>query len=188
VHEALKPRLDGRRSLLLGHSLGGQVALLHTALAGSTVDRLVLVATGLPYFRLYRPRTAAVLLPYSTSIAMTAAALGFWPGWGFGGRQARGVIRDWAYTARHGRYPVLKGVDAEAALRTLRTPVLSLSVDNDRYTPPRTADYLAGKLAAAPVVREHHTTAQAGGPLDHFRWVRASARLAARIATFAGTR
>jgi len=47
---------------------------------------------------------------------------------------------------------------------------------------------VAAKLAAAPVVRERYTAAQAGGPVDHFRWVRASAALAARIAEFAATR
>jgi hypothetical protein len=47
-------------------------------------------------------------------------------------------------------------------------------------------DRLCGKMRAAPVEREQYTAAQAGGRLDHFRWVRAAGPLAGRIATFAG--
>jgi predicted alpha/beta hydrolase len=185
VLEALKPRLDGRPVVLLGHSLGGQACLLHLALHGDAdVAGLALVAVGLPYWRLYRWSRRPVL-PYTQAIAGVSAVLGYWPGWTFGGRQARGVIRDWAYTARTGRYPALAGADAEAALRRVTTPVLAISVEGDRYTPAPTMDHLAGKLSAAPVVRERYTRAQAGAPLDHFGWVRAGGPLADRVAAFA---
>jgi predicted alpha/beta hydrolase len=181
VWRALEPRLGGRTRLLLGHSLGGQAAVLHLARpAPSTVDGLVLVAVGLPYFRSYPAARGAVVLPYTQAIAGTSALLGVWPGWGFGGRQARGVIRDWGYTARYGRFPARLGAD----LGAVRTPVLAVSVDHDRYTPPGPTDHLVRMLPAAPVVREHYTAAQAGGRIDHFRWVRASEALAARIAEF----
>ncbi len=192
VRQALAPWLAGRRTLLLGHSLGGQAVVLHTALAQSgaaaehcTVDGIALVAVGLPYFRSYPARQAATVLPFTQGIAATTALLRVWPGWGFGGRQARGVIRDWAYTARHGRYPRLGGVDPGPALAALATPVLAVSVDDDQYTPPATTDHLLRLLPAAPVTREHYHAAAAGDRLDHFRWVRASAALAARIAGFA---
>jgi predicted alpha/beta hydrolase len=63
--------------------------------------------------------------------------------------------------------------------------VLAVSVDHDHYTPAPILDGLCAKLAAAPVERAHYTVAEAGSPLDHFRWVRASAPLAARVADFA---
>ncbi|PWU53464.1 alpha/beta hydrolase [Micromonospora globispora] len=188
VLEALKPRLDGRTRLLLGHSLGGQIALLHQALHDpDAVDGLALVAVGVPWWRGYPGLRGWGVLPYTQGIAATTGLLGVWPGWGFGGRQARGVIRDWAYTSRTGRFPVLDGVDAEAAVRSVRTPVLAVSVDDDRYTPHQTLDHLCGKLAAAPVTRQRYTAAEAGAPLDHFSWVRASTPLAARVAAFAAT-
>jgi predicted alpha/beta hydrolase len=64
----------------------------------------------------------------------------------------------------------------------MRTPVLAVTVTGDTYTPPGTTGHLVGKLAAAPVTREVHP-----GP-DHFRWVRASAGLATRIAAWATPR
>lgn len=186
VLESLKPRLDGRKRLLLGHSLGGQAALLHVALDDSTaVDGLALVAVGLPYWRHYPGRRRYALLPYTQAIGATAALLRVWPGWGFGGRQARGVIRDWAYTARTGRFPRVGGADAEAAVRAVRIPVLAVSIDNDRFTPHEMLDRLCAKLPAAPVRRERYTAAQAGVSLNHFSWVRAADPLAARIAAFA---
>ncbi|WP_422733741.1 alpha/beta fold hydrolase [Micromonospora sp. WMMD558] len=186
VLAALKERRDGRRTVLLGHSLGGQAALLHLALhEGHDVDGLALVAVGVPWWRSYPGPRGYGVLPYTQGIAATARLLGVWPGWGFGGRQARGVIRDWAHTARTGRFPRLDGVDAEAAVREIRTPVLAVSVDDDQYTPHETLDHLCAKLVAAPVVRERYTAAQAGARMDHFTWVRAAAPLADRVARFA---
>ncbi|WP_199714468.1 alpha/beta hydrolase family protein [Micromonospora radicis] len=188
VRAALKDRLDGRRTLLLGHSLGGQAAVLHLALhGGHEVDGLALVAVGIPHWRDFAAPRRYGVLPYTQGIAATARLLGVWPGWGFGGRQAHGVIRDWAYTARTGRFPQLGGVDVEAAVRRISTPVLAVSVDGDQYTPHPTLDRLCAKLTAAPVVRERQAPAD-GTALDHFTWVRhAAGPLAARIAEFAAT-
>jgi predicted alpha/beta hydrolase len=186
VLDAATARLDGRPVLLLGHSLGGQTCALYLALTQDPrVAGLVLVAVGLPYWRAYPGRGRLWVLSLSQGMAATAAVLGVWPGWGFGGRQAGGVIRDWAYSARHGRYPRLAGVDVEALLGNVTTPVLAVSVDDDRYAPPSTVDHLCGKLGGAPVERAHYTRGEAGGPLDHFRWTHAGGPLAARIAAFA---
>ncbi|MDG4798780.1 alpha/beta fold hydrolase [Micromonospora sp. WMMD1082] len=187
VRAALKPRLGGRRTLLLGHSLGGQAAVLHLALHGEhEVDGLALVAVGIPYWRDFAGARRYGVLASTQGIAATARLLGVWPGWSFGGRQARGVMRDWAHTARTGRFPRMGGMDTEAAVRRVRTPVLAVSVDGDQYTPPSTLDRLCAKLTAAPVEREHYR-APAGAVVDHFTWVRAAGPLAARVADFAAT-
>jgi predicted alpha/beta hydrolase len=181
------PDVKRRRVFLVGHSLGGQICALHLALGGGgAVEGLILVAVGLPYFRSYG-RQGLGVFAFTQTIAATSAVLGVWPGWSFGGRQARGVIRDWGYTARHGRFPHLHGVDVDAALRTFRTPVFAASVDDDQYTPSPTVDYLVAKFDAAPVRRLHYATPEAGGPLDHFRWTRAAGPLVARIREFIDT-
>ena len=189
VLAALKPRLDGRTCLLVGHSLGGQTALLRLALADEpAVHGVVLVAVGLPYWRCYPSQRRWAVLASTQVIVGTARVLGIWPGWGFGGRQVRGVIRDWGYTARTGRFPRLDGVDVEAALGRVRTPVLAISVEHDALTPHGTITYLCAKLGAAPVRVERYDRAQAGvDRLDHFSWVRAAGPLAGRLAAFAAT-
>lgn len=186
VLEALKPRRDNRRTVLLGHSLGGQACALHLATEAAAgtdpgVDGLGLVAVGVPYWRRYPGTRRLVVLPYTQGIAATATLLRVWPGWGFGGRQARRVIGDWAFTARHGRYPRLDGLDVEAALAQVKTPVLGVSVEPDQYTPPATLEHLLAKMRSAPVTREHF----AAPGLDHFKWVRAGAPIAERVAAWA---
>jgi predicted alpha/beta hydrolase len=185
VLEALKPYRDGRRTVLMGHSLGGQVAAVHLATSGrSDVDGLALVAVGMPYWRGYPGRRQVPLLAMTQSIGLASAVLGVWPGWGFGGRQAARLMRDWARTARAGRYPRVAGVDAEVALGQLRTPVLSVDIEGDRLTPASAVDHLVGKMTAAPVTRAGYTAAEAGTPLDHFTWAKNGAPLAARIRTW----
>ncbi len=186
VLAALRPRLGDRPVVLLGHSLGGQAAALHIAqTAAEGVAGLVLVAVGLPWYRSYPGRRRLGVLVFTQAIAAVTAITGFWPGWGFGGRQAGGVIRDWAYTARRGRFPVIGGVDPAGGLARMRTPVLAISVEHDRYTPASTVDHLAAMMRGANVERRHLMSAQAGTPLDHFRWVRTSGPLASWVARFA---
>jgi predicted alpha/beta hydrolase len=94
--------------------------------------------------------------------------------------QARGVISDWAFTARTGRFPQLHGFNVEAAVSAVRTPVLAVSLERDQYTPAPTVDHLVNKLAAAPVQREHHD-----GEANHFTWARSPGPVADRVITFA---
>mgnify|MGYP000004555213 CR=1 FL=1 len=55
-----------------------------------------------------------------------------------------------------------------------------IDVAHDTLTLQSTVDHLVAKLRSAPVTREHN--AVEGERLDHFRWVRASGPLAAKLA------
>jgi len=178
VLEALAPLRSGKRTLLLGHSLGGQVCAMHLASSQDGVDGLILIAVGLPYWRVYGRQMLGVF-GVTQGINAVSTVLRVWPGWGFGGRQARGVMGDWAYTGRHGRFPARLGV--EEKLGGVTVPVLAITVDDDQYTPPATTDFLVSKLESAKVRREHLTRAAAGVDIDHFKWVKAGAPLASLI-------
>jgi predicted alpha/beta hydrolase len=181
----VKPQLDGRKRILLGHSLGGQMATMHVALSGADdIDGLALIASSLPYWRAYPPPRRNALLPFSYAVSGTVKLLGVWPGWGFGGRQARGVIRDWAHTARTGRFPMIDGQDTEAAVRRIGLPVLAISVDNDSFTPHSAVDHLCAKFTSTTVQRERYGPARLGRRVDHFNWTRAAGPLVERIAAF----
>lgn len=162
----------GRRTVVLGHSLGGQVAAVHLARSGAYVDGLVFIAVGIPYWRAYRHRGLGVL-GFTQGINLVSLLLRHWPGWGFGGRQPRGVIRDWAYTGRHGSFPPYLHADFDS----VDVDLLSITVENDQYTPPSTTGFLVRKLSRARVTRAHLTEAEAGLPLDHFKWVKAGATI-----------
>lgn len=174
VLDSLKADYPDRRTVLVGHSLGGQAALLHLATAtDAPVDGIALVAAAVPYWRSY-PRHRFVVGAYTQAIGAVTAVLGVWPGWTFGGRQARGVIRDWAASARSGRFP---GVSVDA----VTTPVLAISFDHDFYTPHETVDHTAAQLRAASVRRERLARVEAEGRPAHFAWVRAPGPVTAVI-------
>jgi predicted alpha/beta hydrolase len=178
VLKSLEAFTRNKRVVLLGHSLGGQACLMHLARSQEGVDGLILIAVGLPYWRLYGRQKLGVY-GFTQGINAVSKLLGVWPGWRFGGRQARGVIKDWAYTGRHGRFPA--SVGAEEKLSAINLPVLAISVEGDQYTPRGTMDFLVSKLESAKVRREHLTRAAAGTGIDHFKWVRAGGPLAEMI-------
>ncbi|GAA1856440.1 alpha/beta hydrolase family protein [Asanoa iriomotensis] len=188
VLDSLKTDYADRRTVLVGHSLGGQAALMHLATAPGEVqvDGLALVAAAIPYWRAY-PRHGLVVGGYMQAIGLTATALGVWPGWTFGGRQARGVIQDWAGSGRTGRFPRIQGLDTDAAVGTVTTPVLAISIDGDIYTPHETLDHTTAKLRRAPVRRERLARIEAEGRPAHFAWVRAPGPVTALIADWHAT-
>jgi predicted alpha/beta hydrolase len=185
VLEHLDRGQQPRRTVLMGHSLGGQACALYLARAEKpAADALALVAVGLPWFRSYSARRGRGVLGLTHAINAVSAVLGVWPGWGFGGRQARRVIRDWAYTARHGRFP---SAVVPSGLSPVRVPVLAVSLDGDRLTPPATLDHLCSLMPDAALQRVHFSAAELGTPVDHFTWARASTPIAALVARFVST-
>jgi len=177
VCAALTGRRAGRPLFLVGHSLGGQIGLLHAANDPAGIAGVVLVAAGIPYWRAYRSRRRYGVFGMIQSIGAASAVLGVWPGWGFGGRQAARVMTDWARTSRTGDYRGLPGADR--ALAELRVPVLAISIEGDDLVPDTVVDHFVTLVPAAPVERHHIAT-----PSDHFAWTRASKPVVEQIAAF----
>ncbi|CAM5230464.1 hypothetical protein GCM10010329_80190 [Streptomyces spiroverticillatus] len=172
--------------VLVGHSLGGQLALLSSASGLTGVQAVVLTAAGSVWWRGFGPVRGPLTLVGSQLLAAVATALGHWPGerLGFGGTQSTAVMRDWARQGRTGRY-TLRGSDTdyEAALAQLKLPVLAVDVENDSLAPPGAVTHLLQKIPAASVSRWHYTEDLADGhQLDHFRWVRHSDAMSTYIA------
>ncbi|GAA0540907.1 hypothetical protein GCM10011581_37790 [Saccharopolyspora subtropica] len=161
---------------LLGHSLGGQIALLHAASHPGRVQGIVLVASGSVWFRSFTGVHRLRILLGTQLVAALSTLFGYWPGHrlGFGGRQAVDLMQDWARQARTGRYRLNgSATDYEAALRTVRQPLLTVSVSGDKLAPRSSVDHLAGKAELAPRTARHYSRSAAGAAsLGHFSWVR----------------
>jgi predicted alpha/beta hydrolase len=71
----------------------------------------------------------------------------------------------------------------DALLESVRLPIVSVSVDGDDYAPPSAVDRLVAPLTSATVDRWHHVPTAA--KMDHFRWVKNSAEIAAHISAWA---
>lgn len=169
---------DSARIIAVGHSLGGQLALLATAAQSITPLSVVAIASGTSSpaarstgFDRARRRGQVAL------VRATSSLHGHWPGdrLGFGGRQPRSLMRDWCYEGRHGRYR-LHGddTDYETALAEITVPILMLSLAGDALVPERAVDHLRHRL---PQHSEHRrlTSGSAEG-FDHLRWARSEAR------------
>jgi predicted alpha/beta hydrolase len=165
--------------------LGGQLAALYLAMGvgEGRVDGTILVASGSVYFRSYRFPDSVKVLCMTQFARGLASALGYFPGdkLGFAGREARGVIRDWASQALTGRYDVtVGGAAAEDALARATGNVLVVSVENDVLAPASAVDHLCGKLKSAHIERWHYAP-EPGVRIDHFRWVKQAGPVARRV-------
>lgn len=190
--DAVRERFPAAPLVLLGHSLGGQVAVLHLALgSGSGVRGLVLVASGMPWWRLWPVPLRYLLYAMGWVFPWTARALGFFPGrhLAFAGREARGVMADWGHIARTGRFVARgwTGPDPEEGLTSVRLPVLAISLEQDRFTPRRTVEYMVAKLPSAAVELFHYDhRAHGEPPVDHIRWPRHPRVIVERTADWLG--
>jgi predicted alpha/beta hydrolase len=174
---------DASRVVLIGHSMGGALALLSTA-AGTVAPRAVVtIATGTSWCAAEFGARRRIQRHVGIRVVRAVTGmLGYWPGHrlGFGGRQPSTVMRDWAYEACHGAFR-LHGdpFDYEAALSRMTTPRLLLGIDGDHLVNARAVALLARRAAGADrmQVRPAHDLR-----VDHFSWARrAAADVAAPI-------
>ena len=157
---------------IVGHSLGGQLALLGTASGAVNPAGIVAIASGTSSRAAHSGALRrAVRIGQVMFVRATSAALGFWPGdrVGFGGRQPRSLMRDWYHEGRHGHYRI-HGDDTDyvAALRSLDVPITLLSLDGDTIVPHAATAHLAAQLPPATA----HVLISKGTGFDHIRWAR----------------
>ncbi len=175
-------------TVILGHSLGGQLSTLYMSENPGRIAALTLVAAPSLYFRDWPFRRGLWLLFLTHSFAAIAAVLGHHPGrrLGIGGTEARRLMRDWARITRKGRYDMIRaGVDYEALSRSLEVPLLAISFSDDWYAPRKAVDRLCARMPRAPLTRWHLEPEEMGcRSLGHFHWVKQADRLVPRIAAW----
>ena len=161
--------------VLFGHSLGAQLSAVYVGRHPDQAAGLVIVAAGTVHWRTWPdPWT---LLAQTQLVALVASALRYWPGrkLGFGGRQPRGLIRDWARSARTGRYPLPSGEDAGATMGAYRGPVLVIRISDDDYAPESAVADLVDRLSGAEQTRLVFAPADFGAEqVGHFGWSKRS--------------
>ncbi|MFK7922011.1 MAG: alpha/beta fold hydrolase [Bacteroidia bacterium] len=163
---------------LLGHSLGGQIGLLYAARYPEGFDGVALVASCSVYAGSWQGFGKLRILFASRFFSLMSQILGFHHGkyLGFGGREARTVMRDWGFNAIDGRYqPKGSDFDYEAALGERLIPVLAINIEGDDFAPIKATQHLLNKLSSqAPKQYHLYTKEVAGHKLNHFNWVKYS--------------
>lgn len=134
----------GRPLVLAGHSLGAQVTVLSSLSGKVSPQAIVTIAGGLIHYRYWNGAGAAGVLAMAALVTGLTFAFGYLPGKavGFGGPQARTLMRQWSRAIREGRFA---GFDLEPR-PSEPVPALSLWYQGDRYAPRRSAAAIAAVL------------------------------------------
>ncbi len=161
--------------LIGGHSLGSQFACLSAAIDSRDCLGLIVLAGGSPYWRTFPLPMKAVMVTIMFAFPTLGTLIGYYPGKrvGFAGNEARGVMADWARSARSGRYaPAGIDFDIEARLHAMRLPVLALDMADDWFVPRRSLDWLLDKLDGCDITRRTVESAEPGEKADHYAWMK----------------
>lgn len=192
VYDAVQHSFRGSRVFLLGHSLGGQLALLFAGSGVRAVAGVVVVAAGTVWWRAYGPGPrAAAMLGVVHAIERLTRAFGYWPGrrFRFGGTQPATLMTDWTRLGRTGRFePRGALTNLEAGLAAMRVPVLGVTVANDAFAPRGATEHLLSKARSADVERWHYAGDPGVPKPDHFAWARHPEPVAENIADWVSER
>ena len=186
--QAVRKSLPHAPIWLGGHSLGGQMSLLRAGAHPDDISGVVLIASGsvhLPCFP-WKLRLGIRALVYLHRA--TRPVLGYFPGsrFGFGGREASGLMHDWSHVALTGKYkPRGATADYERLLNSLEMPVLSLSFAADTWSPYHAAKALVDKVPGSISKHWHWSQADSKGvALDHYSWLKQPVLVAPAVANF----
>lgn len=188
IMEAVRARFPGSPVWMGGHSLGGQLAALYAVEHGDALAGLVFAAVTFPHYRNWPfPRSLAIL-GLGVAARALSLAVGHLPGhvFGFAGREARNVIRDWFHTIRKGRFHLPEApLDYEEGLGRVRLPLLEISFSDDRYASRASTKAIGLKMSPRHVERWIYHPQDLGlQSIGHFSWAKAGAQLPARIAGY----
>jgi predicted alpha/beta hydrolase len=168
-----------------GHSLGGQLASCRLALSPDDAAHLWLVASGSPCWSAFPPPQRRLLPLAYRFLPWLADRCGALPGRriGFGGREARGVMRDWSRSAMSGRYGARDvPIDLEAALARVNTRISGVLFERDWLAPRSSLQALLDKMPQAVARVAVFDDRTLGVRSDHFHWMKHPQSVAAALA------
>lgn len=169
VHSATPTRIIG------GHSIGAQFAACYLALHPQAFQALWLVASGSPYWRNF-PAPKRYVFPFAYQFVPWIADLrGSLPGrrLGFGGDEARTLMRDWARVGLSNHYAAAgMDDDLEAALARVSAQIRAVLLSRDWFAPRRSMQGLLDKLQRSPSTLTTLDRDALGVAADHFAWMK----------------
>jgi predicted alpha/beta hydrolase len=135
---------QGAPVVLIGHSVGAHAAALAVMSGSIEVDALVTVAGGNTHYRNWDGSGALKVWIAAALFSSLTRLFGQFPGQylGFGGPQARTLIREWSKIIRTGRFSHITDISDKAGA----VPTLAIGIEGDTFAPEKSVDMLAGML------------------------------------------
>lgn len=175
AHAAHRDRLPASPPVWLGHSLGGQLTLLHQARCPEQPVRgIALTASASPWHRGYGALGSGVRV-FAAVARLMADRLGVFRGdWvRFGGPQGARLMREWSHFVATGRLPALgeDGWEPMSELARNAAPIHAIAMRRDPYAPRPAIDNLAA-LTAGHYQCQTVASLPDGRAPGHFGWLR----------------
>ena len=164
-----------RPVLLLGHSLGAQLAVGHQ-LTRPPADALVTVGGCLPDRRNYPRLGIPVGLMGGVVVPVLTGIFGYLPRPAFGGPGARTLMREWGRMAATGRLPFPEG--------RVTVPSLLVALEGDTLAPERAVRAFADRLftpGRATLWTYRDAEVPEGASNAHLAWARSPATVVDRM-------
>jgi len=162
-----------RPVIVMGHSLGGQLAVMHQ-LHHEPADGLIAIGASVPHFRHYG-RIGAGVLTLGLSVPIAARVFGYVPKPFFGGPGARTMMREWAGFVRSGKPPF-------AVPHPVPSPTLVIDLKGDTFATVEATDHYVKKfLDADHTSRWTYDTPPDGGNTHHIWWAKTPAPVVEHI-------
>jgi len=171
-------KFSNKKIVLVGHSLGGQMESLYVSRFPQNCNAIVLIAASSVYHRGWEGKLARKIKIAGTFFYPLSQLLGYFPGRiiGFGGREARTVMKDWTHNLKTGNYKLTNSTfDYDQALKKAKPNILCISFDNDHLVAPKQAviNLLNKFNDTANKEHLHFTADEIGIPnLNHFSWAK----------------
>ena len=174
-HAAVREHVPIGARIIGGHSLGGQLAACYLGLFPHDFEQLWLVASGTPFWRSF-PAPIRYGLPFFYQFApWLADRRGALPGrkLGFGGEEARGLIRDWARVGLSGHYAAAEmDIDLDDALSNIVARISCVMFDDDWLAPRSSLQALLEKMPFSTAHTHLLGKDALGVRADHFSWMK----------------
>jgi len=171
----IQKEFANKKIIVIGHSLGGQMACLHAAKYSNAIAGIILCTSCSVYYKGWIEHNQYAILVKTQFVGLVARLLGYFPGKkiGFGGLEAKSVMVDWSNQARTGNYILLNDdFNYEEHLQKVSIPIMAISLAVDDFSPKKAVDYLLDKMPNAKS-REHiHLLPNDANNDDynHFNW------------------
>lgn len=174
-HVAMVQHTDTPMRIIGGHSIGAQFAACYAGLHPDAFQQLWLVASGSPYWRCFAAPKRYVFPFAFQFVPWVADWRGAFPGraLGFGGDEARGLMRDWARVGLSNHYAAAgMQVDLESAMAGVTADTHAVLLAQDWFAPRRSMQALLDKLPRSRHELATLDQSALGTRADHFAWMK----------------